>query len=578
MRYACLACDFDGTLASDGVVTPDVLQALTRLAASGRKLVLVTGRKLDDLFRLFPHVGLFDYVVCENGAVLYHPATRVARLLAEPPPRRFVENLQKEGVYPLEVGRIVVATFHPNESKILETLHTMGLDLHITFNKGAVMVLPAGVNKGTGLSAALRELRLSRHNVVAVGDAENDHSLLSMAECSVAVANALPVLKERAHITTTQDSGQGVVELIDRLLDSDLVECEELIKTNNVLFGHEDDEEGRCVKFRPHDYRILIAGPSQSGKSSVCMSILEQFASSGYQYCIIDPEGEYDQAPRSVTVGNEHYAPEVEDIVRVLENPDDNVVVNLLGVSLSERPQFLVRIFAAIQQLRRLKGRPHWVVVDEAHHMLHPYWNETFEPVWHEPGAMVIVTVDPSEISSTVLSGIDMAIAVGIEPRRTLTAFAEKIDQKLPEFDVSSLGWGEALVWFRHEYGCPRKIKVVASPFETKRHLRKYADGDLGSQRSFYFTGPGRRFQIKCQNLFLFMQIGDGIDDETWMFHLRRGDYSVWFRHVIRDPGLAEEAATIERDSRVSAQESRLAVRRLIEARYTLPTHLPAFA
>ena len=46
------------------------------------------------------------------------------------------------------------------------------------FNKGAVMILPSGVNKATGLAAALEELGLSPHNVVGVGDAENDHAFL----------------------------------------------------------------------------------------------------------------------------------------------------------------------------------------------------------------------------------------------------------------------------------------------------------------------------------------------------------------------------------------------------------------
>ncbi len=128
------------------------------------------------------------------------------------------------------------------------------------------------------------------------------------------------------------------------------------------------------------------------------MSILEQFALAGYQYCVIDPEGEYQRAPRAVTVGNEHYTPELDDVVRVLENPDDNVVVNMLGVPLNKKCSFLTRIFSAIQNLRRLKGRPHWLVIDEAHHMLHPYWESLFEPIWHDAGVVVIVTIDPDGI------------------------------------------------------------------------------------------------------------------------------------------------------------------------------------
>ena len=380
MRYVCLACDFDGTLASDGIVHQEVTEALTRLASSGRKSILATGRRLEDLFQIFPHVNLFDYLVCENGALLYRPATKVARLLAEPPPRRFTEMLKERGVSPVDVGRVVVATWHPNETKILEIIQELGLDLHISFNKGAVMVLPPGVNKGTGVVAALNELGLSRHNIVGIGDAENDHALLAACECSVAVANALPAVKEYADLTMSRDHGEGVVELIDRLLSTDLIDGEKSVRRHDLVLGTRCDEGGAKVTFSVYNYRVLIAGPSQSGKSTVCMTILEQFASAGYQYCVIDPEGEYDSAPRAVTVGNEHYTPNLEDVVRLLENPDDNVVVNLLGVALNERAAFLARLFTAIQNLRRLKGRPHWLVIDEAHHMLHPYWDQTFEP------------------------------------------------------------------------------------------------------------------------------------------------------------------------------------------------------
>ena len=574
MRYVCLACDFDGTLASDGVVPEEVTQALARFAASGRNLILATGRKLEDLFQVFPQLNLFDYLVCENGALLYRPATKVSRLLAEPPPRQFIEMLKARGVSPIDLGRVIVATWHPHETKVLETIEELGLDLHISFNKGAVMVLPPGVNKGSGVCAALSELGLSKHNMVGIGDAENDHALMSASECSVAVANALPVVKEHADLTMSNDHGKGVVELIDRMLTTDLSDCKHLIKRHNLVLGTSAADGGANITFAAHDYRILIAGPSQSGKSTASMSILEQFALAGYQYCVIDPEGEYQRAPRAVTVGNEHYTPELDDVVRVLENPDDNVVVNMLGVPLNERSAFLARIFTAIQNLRRLKGRPHWLVIDEAHHMLHPYWESLFEPIWHDAGAVVIVTIDPNEISQTVLRDIDLAIAVGEEPNRTLGTFAARVDQKPPEIVPALLSWGESLAWFRHEHAAPLRVRMTLSLIERQRHLRKYSEGNLGAQRSFYFTGPDGRMKIRCQNLFLFMQVGEGIDDEFWLFHLRRGDYSAWFRNVIKDPALADETAKIEQDLNLAAIQSRVRIRQVIERHYTLPVQL----
>jgi HAD superfamily hydrolase (TIGR01484 family) len=222
MRYLALASDYDGTLATNGHVEAATVKALEDLLASGRKLILVTGRELPELLALFPRIDLFEWVVAENGAVLYRPASKERKRLAEPPPEQFVQMLRVQGVEPIEVGDVIVATWQPHETTVLQVIAKLGLELQIIFNKGAVMVLPAGVNKATGLTAALTEMSLSPHNVVGVGDAENDHSFLSLCACAVAVANALPALKEKADIVTRSDHGAGVAELIGELIANDL--------------------------------------------------------------------------------------------------------------------------------------------------------------------------------------------------------------------------------------------------------------------------------------------------------------------------------------------------------------------
>src|SRR5688572_2353113 len=157
MRYHLLATDYDGTLATDGHVTASTLAALRALLATGRRLVLVTGRELDDLMSVHPDLGIFGRVVAENGALLYRPATKEKRRLAEPPPAAFIARLRQRGVTPLSAGEVIVATREPHEAAVLETIRELGLELQVIFNKGAVMVLPAGVNKATGLTAALQE-------------------------------------------------------------------------------------------------------------------------------------------------------------------------------------------------------------------------------------------------------------------------------------------------------------------------------------------------------------------------------------------------------------------------------------
>ena len=146
MRYLALAIDYDGTLAHHGHVDEPTLAALGKLRESGRKLILVTGRELGDLLRVFPRIDLFDRIVAENGALLYRPEIREEKPLAESPPEAFVAELRRRGVSPISVGRSIVATWEPHQNTVLDVIHKLGLEWHVIFNKGAVMVLPSGMN------------------------------------------------------------------------------------------------------------------------------------------------------------------------------------------------------------------------------------------------------------------------------------------------------------------------------------------------------------------------------------------------------------------------------------------------
>ena len=222
MHFEALAVDYDGTLAHHGIVEPATLAALERLKASNRRLLMVTGREIEDLSTVFSRLDLFDLIVGENGALLYEPPTKTFTSLHEPPPAAFAHELQLRGVSPLSVGHVIVATYEPNEAVVLDVIKTLGLELEIIFNKGSVMVLPSGVNKATGLKAALKRFTLSPGRTVGIGDAENDHAFLSFCGFGVAVSNALPSLKEHADYITTHANGQGVTELIDKLIQDDL--------------------------------------------------------------------------------------------------------------------------------------------------------------------------------------------------------------------------------------------------------------------------------------------------------------------------------------------------------------------
>jgi len=225
MRYRALATDYDGTLATHGEVDQDTLRALRLFVASGRNLIMVTGRELSDLKRVFSQLSLFARVVAENGALLYYPAANRETLLCEGVREPFVAALRRRRL-PLSVGRAVVATIQPHEQAVRQAIEEMGLPLRVSLNKESIMVLPAGVNKTTGLRRALIELGVTEDVVVGIGDAENDIDFLETCACGVAVANALPSVKSCAQFVTRGAHGAGVAEVIDQLLANGSLPCD----------------------------------------------------------------------------------------------------------------------------------------------------------------------------------------------------------------------------------------------------------------------------------------------------------------------------------------------------------------
>ncbi|HLQ35915.1 MAG TPA: HAD-IIB family hydrolase [Chloroflexota bacterium] len=567
MRYLALACDYDGTLAKDGRVAAATLKALERLRESGRRLILVTGRELENLMSVFGEIGLCDIAVLENGALIYRPGDRSTKLLAEAPPETFVELLRQRDVAPLSTGRAIVATWEPHETTVLEAIHEMGLEMQVIFNKGAVMALPSGVNKGTGLYHALDELELAPHNVVGIGDAENDHAFLACCECAVAVDNALPVLKERADLVTKGARGAGVVELIERLLTNDLIDLE--LSRHNILIGTSPSGEESWV--HPYGSRVLVAGPSGSGKSMCTTALLERLAEHGYQFCLVDPEGDYEGFESTVRLGDSERVPSIDEVLQVLARPNQSVIVNLLGIKLEDRPQFFTTLAPRLVELGLRTGRPHWLVIDEAHHLLPVQRTQASATLPNDFQGVMLVTVHIDRVAPAALEPVTTAIAVGGGADRTLRTFAKAVGEPSPAPVHNHLGPGEVAVWHRVRGSSPVKIKLEPASADHRRHKRKYAKGELMDEECFYFRGPEHKLNLKAQNLVIFAQLAQGIDDETWLHHLRQGDYSRWFERAIKDDQLGADAAEIEQDEDLSAEESRRRILAAIEERYTLP-------
>ncbi len=569
MRYLALCTDYDGTLAHHGRVDKPTLTALEDFRASGRKLVMVTGREMADLQKVFDRLDLFELVVAENGATLYRPATKEERPLVEPPSAPFVDELRRRGVDRISVGRCIVATWQPHEKVVLETIRDLGLELQVIFNKGAVMVLPSGVNKAAGLVAALAELDISPHNSVGVGDAENDHAFLKICEFSAAVANALPAVKETADHVLRGDHGAGVTELIREMLADDLAGRAALVGRHDILLGKQ--KQGGELTLPAYGVSALVVGTSGGGKSTLTTGLIERLNARQYRFCVIDPEGDYDVLEGAAVLGSPDRAPSVDECMQLLAQPDQDAVINLVGLEFSDRPAFFMTLFARIRDLRARTGRPHWLIVDEVHHVLPADWKPAELNLPQQLDGVLMISVSPSAVSATALQLVETIIVIGEKPAEMLREFALANDKAAPTPPVAQVPKGEALLWHKHRPEQPVHFDIEPCKTQRRRHVRKYAEGELPEERSFYFRGPGNKLNLRAPNLITFTELADGVDADTWLYHWQRGDVSGWLRRCVKDEELTDQVRELERQVPDDARASRKAVRELIEKKYTLP-------
>ena len=479
MRYTAIALDYDGTIAHDGEVPAHVLEGLRRLKASGRKLVLVTGRELDELLGIFPAIGIFDRVVAENGALLYRPQDASRKELGDAPPDALVQALKASGM-PLSVGDSIVATVRPHETMVLEVIAALGLEHQVIFNKGAVMILPPGVNKASGLKVALAELGLSPRNVVACGDGENDHALLDLAEYSVATANAVSNLKAAADWVTRETHGDGVLEVVADMIETDLARLVPRRRRRALCIGR--DQHGEEVVFPSRRASVLITG-EERGTSALGSALLGRLCKAGYQFCVLDTRGDYIHFPAAVTFGTLANAPAVEEVLTAMEKPDVQAVVCLAAVPEEERHEFVGRLLVPLRELRAASGRPHWILVDEAHDLL-PASAEADDSPATGAENTIYVTDDPMALAPGILASVDGIAASGENAGETLDAFAAAVSWNMPALPQQRPREGQALLWFRKTER-PISLITVANvksePHATKPQLKEKSDevGDV---------------------------------------------------------------------------------------------------
>jgi HAD superfamily hydrolase (TIGR01484 family) len=565
------ACDYDGTIAHHGRVAETTAQALARVRESGRKLLLVTGRMLPDLRSVCPDVDeMFDAVVAENGAVLYFPETRESRVLGDRPEEALLQALRRRRVR-FDVGASIVATDEPFAEAAVSAIRETGVERTLVFNKGALMLLPGGVTKGTGLEAALATMELSAHNTVCVGDAENDHAFLAMSECAVAVADAVPALCERADYVTRAPGGDGVVEFIEEHLMNDGVDIIPRLPRHRLSIG--ETAAGEPVALAAHGTRLLIVGPSGSGKTTLTGALVERIVETGRSALLIDPEGDYQtlaDLENVVVLGGtgERALPTPDELQQLLRRPGSSLVLNLSAMTRAEKVTYATKALAAATAVRSISGLPHWLILDEAHHVLPADGSPAVELLRAGPESLCMITLAIGDLAPEART---LPTAVGSTELAALAASLTAVrNGALPAaVDGGALERGEAaLAWLGAALRVAR-FRVARRRVHHRRHVRKYTEGELPPDRSFYFRGPGGALNLRAANLTRFVELAEGVDEPTWAYHLQRGDYSAWLREMIKDPDLATQVAALEKVGDAPA-ESRRRVLEALRARYAV--------
>jgi hydroxymethylpyrimidine pyrophosphatase-like HAD family hydrolase len=574
MKFCVLALDYDGTIALDGQLDPDVRTAIGEARERGITVVFVTGRTLADLQRVAGPLDFVDAVVAENGAVLA-TADGNTRLIGQPPPPSFLDELRRLGV-PFSAGECVVETEASFAPQILAAIRNLELPLVLLFNRGRLMVLPQGISKGLGLREVLTLLRFSPHNAIGIGDAENDHDLLAECEYAVAVGWGSKALQAVADEIIPGNGPAAAAAYIRRAATAMRLPPERVDRSRLVL-GTAENNNPLAVAIRGRN--LLIAGDPRSGKSWVNGLICEQLILQGYTLCVIDAEGDYrgfESLPGVVVFGGYAPPPELPDLARVLHHPFMSAVVDLSHVPYLDKVAYLNTLLPMLASLRRTTGLPHRIVVDEAHYFLHE--PNVKEMVDFDLGAYTLVTYKLSDLHPDIRAAIEGVIVKRTtdprEVRALLSMAGTKNDEPVwrPVFAGLSVDEGILLPGIQEAGGGLRKFKLSPRSTLHVRHKAKYVDLQLVEEQGFVFTEDGKPIGKPARTLGQFVSLLKTLPLAVLEEHARRGDFSQWIAEVFHDHGLASEIRKVEHRFRLGHTRDLCdALAGLIRERYELP-------
>lgn len=544
--FRAVAVDFDGTLA-DGSVTPDALIALDEARSRGIRVILVTGRIMEELRAVFPEVDdHVDVIVAENGALVVGPIG--VRQLAATVDRAVSEALTTRGVAHRD-GQVLVACAASDEPAAMDVIREFGLECQLVRNRDELMIVPAGVTKGSGLLEALGDLGLSHHNTLGVGDAENDHSLLDVCEIGVAVANAVDAIRAHADVVLALPNGQGVADL----LRGPLLAGRAHVHPGRWQIALGIDDTGEEVALSASQLNVAICGGTGEGKSYLAGLICEQLVRLGYSLVVFDPEGDHvglaELRGVLVTGGSERPLADPAEVVRLLRHRYATVVVDLSHLDAAHQTAYAAGLPAEVEAQRATTGLPQWVVVDEAHGPIGRTGAAlgVFNPM---AKGYLLVTWQPEELSADALAALDVVIALGSpHPADQLVNLTAAVAD-MPRAQIARLLDGPTgrAVMARRDH--PRQATAFTlGPRNTPhlRHEHKYNRAGVEHAHHFHFrTVPDTPTGAIAANLSELQAELVRCDRGVLRHHCPRHDFSRWISDVFHDKPLAVELAAAE--------------------------------
>ncbi|WP_207901462.1 HAD hydrolase family protein [Acidipila rosea] len=556
MRFLAVALDYDGTIAKSDVLDAEVRQAIASLRAQNIVIVIVTGRILSELERVAGDLQFVDAVVAENGAVIYVPESGYSKLLGEPPSALLLNALRLEGVA-FKSGQSIIEADAKDAPLLLEKLRVLELPLALIFNRGRVMVLGQAISKATGLREMFKILRLSPHNAVAIGDAENDHELLRSCEIGTAVAWGSPVLMATADYVLPGKGPEAVADYLLTLASSHQIPTS--LKTRrSLLLGYTDAGDPFTLAVRGRT--VLVAGDTKSGKSWAAGLLCEQLILFGYSLLIVDPEGDYtslEALPGVIVFGGEDPLPRPRDLLRALRHGDVSVVIDLSHTPQHLRLEYVRNLLPSIATLRHYTGLPHRIVVDEAHYFLHDEGSKGLLDL--DARSYILVSYRASKLHPSILANVEAVIVTReSDPAEiaTLRNICGAQTGRMSEADWMhmfagmAIGEAAALPITLESEGEVTRIHLAPRLTPHVRHVAKYIDIPVSEGNQFVFWRYGQMSDERARSLRQLVSVLETWPASALADHLKRNDLSRWIADVFGDYPLAKTIEKIENASR----------------------------